>query len=140
MSELKQHTEQFSKRGIEQLQKRQKDALTKINDNIEALNRLIKTRDDSAAMADWDTELEAPISSIAPEYFRYGSLQMVNTQGKVLDKLNIPLLLPTKVNAVMMNLGDDAEKVPNLFQNIIVRLLLSTRMDISVITTQAFRR
>lgn len=134
MSDLKQHTEQFLKRGTEQLQKRQKEALTKINDNIEALNRLIKTRDDSAAMADWDTELEAPISSIAPEYFRYGSLQMVNTQGKVLDKLNIPLLLPTKVNAVMMNLGDDAEKVPNLFQNIIVRLLLSTRMSLAKVS------
>ena len=134
MDNLKQHTEQFLKRGTEQLQKRQKEALTKITDNIEALNRLIKTRDDSAAMADWDSELEAPISSIAPEYFRFGSLQMVNTQGKVLDKLNIPLLLPTKVNAVMMNLGDDAEKVPNLFQNIILRLLLSTRMNLAKVS------
>ena len=47
MSELKQHTEQFLKRGIEHLQKRQKEALKKIADNVEALNRLIKTRDDS---------------------------------------------------------------------------------------------
>lgn len=134
MSELKQHTEQFLKRGTEQLQKRQRDALIKISDNIVALNRLIKTRDDLVAMADWDTELEAPISSIAPEYFRVGSLQMINSQGKVIDKLNIPLLLSTKVNAVMMNLGDNAEKVPNLFQNIIVRLLLSTRMSLAKVS------
>lgn len=130
MSDLKQHTDQFLKRGTEQLQKRQKEALTKIADNVEALNRLIKTRDDSAAMSDWKSEMESPASSIAPQYFKYGTLQMNISQGKVIDELNIPLLLPTKVNAVMMNFGDDAEKVPNLFQNIILRLLLSTRMDL----------
>lgn len=132
MSDLKQHTEQFLKRGIEQLQKRQKEALIKIASNVEALNSDIKTRDDSAAMSEWksQSELEVPMSSIVPEHFRYGILQMVNAQGKVFDKLNIPLLLPTNVNAVMMNLGDDAEKVPNLFQSIILRLLLSTRMNL----------
>ena len=130
MDNIKQHTEQFLKRGTEQLQKRQKEALTKIADNVEALNRLIKTRDDSAAMSDWKSEMEAPASTIAPEYFKYGTLQMINSQGKVIDKLNIPLLLPTKVNAVMMNFGNDAEKVPNLFQSIVLRLLLSTRMNL----------
>lgn len=134
MSELKQHTEQFFKRGIEYLQKQQRNSLTKINDNLEALNRLIKTRDDSAAMSEWKSDLESSSSSIAPEYFKYGFLQMVNSQGKVFDKLNIPLLLPTKVNAVLMNLGDDAEKVPNLFQTIIIRLLLSTRMDLAKVS------
>ena len=130
MSELKLHTDRFLNRGTEQLQKRQKDALTKIADNVEALNRLIKTRDDSAAMSDWKSEMEAPASSVAPEYFKYGTLQMINSQGNVIEKLDIPLLLPTKVNAVMMNFGNDAEKVPNLFQNIILRLLLSTRMNL----------
>lgn len=96
MSELKQHTEQFFKRGIEHLQKRQRDSLIKINDNLEALNRLIKTRDDSAAMSEWKSDLESPSSSIAPEYFKYGFLQMVNSQRKIFDKLNIPLLLSTK--------------------------------------------
>ena len=127
---MKLHTDRFLNRGTEQLQKRQKDALTKIADNVEALNRLIKTRDDSAAMSDWKSEMEAPASSVAPEYFKYGTLQMINSQGNVIEKLDIPLLLPTKVNAVMMNFGNDAEKVPNLFQNIILRLLLSTRMNL----------
>lgn len=130
MSNLKQHTEQFLKRGNEQLHKRQINAMTKVSDNVVALNRLIKTRDDCPAMSDWDMELKSPISSIAPEYLRFGSLQMLNTQGKVFDKFNIPLLLPVNANAVMMNLGNDAEKVPNLFQNIIVRLLLSMRMNL----------
>ena len=132
MSNIKQHTEQFLQRGTEQLKKRQKEALTKIADNFEALNRFIKARQDSAAMSDWKSksELEVPMSSIAPEYFKYGTLQMVNAQGKVFDKLSIPLLLPTHVNAVMMDLGDDAEKVPNLFQSLIIRLLLSMRMDL----------
>lgn len=132
MNNIKQHTEQFLQRGTEQLKKRQKEALTKIADNFEALNRFIKARQDSAAMSEWksNSELEVPMSSIAPEYFKYGTLQMVNAQGKVFDKLSIPLLLPTNVNAVIMNLGDDAEKVPNLFQSLIIRLLLSMRMDL----------
>lgn len=130
MNNLKQHTEQFLKRGTGQLQKRQKEALTKITDNIEALNRLIKTRDDSAAMSDWKSDLDTSSGSIVPEYLKFGILQMVNAQGKVFDKLNIPLLLPTKVNAVLMDLDEYAEKVPNLFQNIIVRVLLSMRMDL----------
>ena len=116
------------------MQKRQNGALTKITDNIEALYRLIKTREDSAAMSDWDMELEVPISSIAPEYFRVGSLKMVNTQGTVLNKINIPLLLPTKVNAVMMNLGNDADKVPDLFQSLILRILMSLRMDFTKVS------
>lgn len=133
MTDLKQHTEQFLKRGTEQLQKRQKEAFTKITDSVEAMNRLIKTRDDAAAMSDWVSELEtieSPTNSIAPAYFKYGSLQMLNAQGTAFDKFYFPLLLSTKVNAVMMNLGDDAEKVPNLFQSLIIRLLLSTRMNL----------
>lgn len=68
MDNLKNHTEQFLKRGMERLQKRQKEALSKISDNAEALKRLIKTRDDSAAMSDWGFEPKTPSGSIAPEY------------------------------------------------------------------------
>lgn len=130
MDDFSQQIDNFGKRGIEQLQIRQKQALMKISDNLEALNKYIKTRDDTFAMSDLQSELEAPSSSIAPSYFRYGTLNMLDPHGKVIDKFDIPLLLPTKVNAVMMNFGNDVEKVPNIFQNIIVRLLLSTRMDL----------
>lgn len=134
MGDLKQHTEQFLKRGQQQLQKRQDEAYTNISNNLEAMNRLIKTRDDAAAMLDWQASYESPTSSIAPEYFKYGTLKMIDAKGKTIDKLDLPLLLPTKVNAVMMNIGDDADKVPNLFQNIIIRLLLSTKMHLAQVS------
>jgi hypothetical protein len=46
-----------------------------------------------------------------------------------LGGVDIPLLLPTKSNAILINLGDDAIKVPNLFQSILMRVLLSVRTD-----------
>lgn len=138
MNNLKQHIQNFQKRGLEHLQKRQRNVLTKISDDIEALNRFIKTREHSAAMSEWTTNLEttieSPSSSIVSDYFRYGSMQVLDTKGKTIDKFNLPLLLPTNVNAVMMNLGEDAEKVPALFQSLILRILLSMRMDFARIS------
>lgn len=133
MESLQQHADQFMKRGSEQIRKRQDEALARIDVGLEALNRFIKTRDDSAAMSDWKTGLESvletPTVSIAPEFLRFGSLQAVDAKGRTVGKFNIPLLLPSKVNAVMMNLGDDAERVPDLFQSLLLRILLSMRMD-----------
>ena len=131
MSDLKQHTEQFLKRGIEQLQKRQRDALLQVKNNLQILNQAITSREDSMAMSDWVTvdKNKTPSSLVVPSKLRFGDLQLFNFQGSPVKGANFPLLLPTDVNAVMLNLGSDAEKVPGLFQNIILRLLLSVRME-----------
>lgn len=131
MSELKQHTEQFLKRGIEQLQKRSNDALLQVKNKLQILNQSIAGREDSMAMSDWVAVAndKTPSSLVAPSKLRFGNLQLYNFQGSPVKGAAFPLLLPTDVNAVMMNLGVDAEKVPNLFQNIILRLLLSMRME-----------
>jgi len=131
MSELKQHTEQFFKRGIEQLQKKNKDAILQVKNNLQILNQAIACRKDSLAMSDWITVAndKAPSCLVAPSKLRFGDLQLINPQGTPIKGAIFPLLLPTNVNAVLMNLGVEAGKVPNLFQNIILRLLLSMRME-----------
>ena len=72
MNTLKQHIQEFQKRGIEHLQKRQRNALTKISDNIEALNRFIKTREYSAAMSEWTTDLETTLESPSSNHASVG--------------------------------------------------------------------
>lgn len=131
MSELKQHTEQFFKRGIEHLQKRNKDAILQVKNNLQILNQSIAGREDSMAMSDWVTVAndKTPSCLVAPSKLRFGDLQLINPQGTPIKGAIFPLLLPTNVNAVLMNLGVEAGKVPNLFQNIILRLLLSMRME-----------
>lgn len=132
MSELRQHTEQFLKRGIEHLQKRSNDALLQVKNNLQILNQAIAGREDSMAMSEWVTvdNDKTPSGIVVPNKLRYGDLQLYNLQGLPVKGATFPLLLPTNVNAVMMNLGVEAERVPNLFQNIILRLLLSMRMEL----------
>ena len=132
MSELKQHTEQFLKKGIEQLQKRNKDAILQVKNNLQMLNQAIACRKDSMAMSDWITVAndKAPSCLVAPSKLRFGDLQLINPQGTPIKGAIFPLLLPTNVNAVLMNLGVEAGKVPNLFQNLILRMLLSMRMEL----------
>ena len=130
MEQLKQHIEQFQERGKEYLQKRQEDTLADIAGRLEALNEQIKTHEGSASMSSLDSEISLSSSPVLPDYFRYGVLKIVDLKGQIMSDLDIPLLLPTKVNAVMMDFGDDASKVPNLFQSLIIRLLLSIRMDL----------
>ena len=130
MEQLKQHIEQFQERGKEQLQKRKDEALISIKSCLESLNKQINTHEGSASMASLDSEISISSSPVLPEYFRYGVLKVIDLQGQIMSDLDIPLLLPTKVNAVLVNLGDDASKVPNLFQSLIIRLLLSIRIDL----------
>lgn len=136
MSELKQHTEQFLKRGIEQLQKRSNDALLQVKNKLQILNQSIAGREDSMAMSEWVTvdKDKTPSSLVAPSKLRFGDLQLYNLKGLPVKGVTFPLLLPTNVNAVMMNLDVEAERVPNLFQNIILRLLLSMRMELVKVT------
>lgn len=129
---LQNTIKQFYDRGLAYLQTLHKDALSQIQDSLTLLKQAIATGNDSMAMSEWITvdESKIPDCIVVPEQLRFGSLNLLNSKGEPLDAFDIPLLVPTKVNAILLNLGTEAEKVPNLFQNVILRLLLSMRMDL----------
>lgn len=125
MDALKHHVQEFAQRGADELQKRQKDAIVKIMKSIHDLN----SNACPAAVSSWKSEYQEPIHSWAPDHFRFGSLHLKNGSEEVLGDLDIPLLLPTNVNAIVTELSTDSAKGSKLFQSILVRLLLSTRME-----------
>lgn len=129
-SKINQSIDLFDQRGLSHLQDRWKNTILQIQNNAKSLNKSIDRRDDAMAMSEWiksDT-IKTPSSLIAPPLMRFGSLTINRSIHK--DKIDIPLLLSTNVNAVMVNIEAESEKVPGLFQNLILRLLLSMRMDL----------
>ena len=132
MGDLNKCVEAFSQRGVDYLRSRQSDALAQIRENLKRLNKAIEMSPASMAMSDWkpiDSE-NIPSCLVAPNKLRFGSLQLLNSNSIAVNNIDIPLLLPIKTNAILLDLGENAEKVPSLFQNIILRLLLSMRMDL----------
>ena len=127
---LHQTIEQFNNRGLVYLQTLQKNALLQIKDNIMLLNQIIVSDGNPMALSEWITVdgIKPPKSQIAPQYIRLGRLRILNSKGEPVKNFEIPLLLPMNVNALMLNLDNEAGKVPNLFQNVILRLLLSMHM------------
>lgn len=134
MSDLKTHVDQFLFRGKEQLQKQHDEAVAAIENDLNTLNGYLTTQGLSAAMGSWESEIKMSSSTVAPEFLRYGTLKIVDPNGQLANDFDVPLLLPTKVNAVMMDLGEDALKVPNVFQGIMLRLLLSLRTDLAKVS------
>ena len=132
MGNLKKSIEAFAQRGKSFLQSRQSDALMQIKDNFNRLTVAIENGPTPMAMSAWKPvdDSTTPSCIVAPSKLRFGNLQLLNSKGVPIKDIDIPLLMPIKTNAVLLNMGEDAEKVPNLFQNIILRLLLSMRMDL----------
>lgn len=129
---LKSAMSGFMNRATAYLQKRQEDALLQVGNKWKLLDQAIADREDRMAMSAWipAEELGTPSAVVAPERLRYGRLRLEGDAGKAAKGMDVPLLLPTGVNAVMMNMGTEAEKVPCLFQNIMLRLLMSMRMNL----------
>ena len=120
----------FKQKGLSYLQSKLKKSVMQIHDDIKLLNQAIADREDAMAISEWqpvDSD-KIPGRLVVPEQIRFGILVMTNSKGK--SAIDIPLLLPMQVNGILLNFGTDAEKVPNIFQNIILRLLLSMRMDL----------
>ena len=124
--------EQFVQRGSDYLETRMTNARARVWDQLGQMNRAFAERPDSMAFLGWSSweASKIPSSRVAPEFMRFGSLHLLDSAGNPMAEPDIPFLLPMKVNAVLMNLGEDADKVPALFQNIILRLLLSMRLDL----------
>lgn len=120
----------FIKRGEEHLEKQHQQALSTLKKEYEKLKKAIDEHEATMAMSEWKSAESIPTRTVAPEYLNFGSLKILDSKGNPMDEASVPLLLNTKVNAVMLSLGDDAEKVPNLFQNLMLRLMLSMRMDL----------
>lgn len=121
MSEINQHLEGFIERGLNQLKQRRDVAFMKVKEELNRLNKAIEEEKDKMAIADWESSFVAPSATVVPALLKYGDLHM---QTDAYDR-KIPFLLPTAVNAVLFDVDDDAERVPLLFQNFILRMLLS---------------
>jgi hypothetical protein len=102
------------------------DVFSQLYDCLNNLNGDIEKNGYAADLANWQAKVEIPSMTTIPQLLRYGSLQLIDAPGFPA----FPLLLPTNVNAVLLNIGDSENLVPNLFQNIICRLLLTMRMDL----------
>ena len=126
------NVQKFVDRGLSYLQTRQKNTLLQIQNAITSFNQELSARDDAMAVAEWINinNEKKPSCRVVPEKLRFGNLHLTNPNGVVIQKLNIPLLLPLNINAVFVNYGNDAVKVPGLFQNLILRILLSMRMEL----------
>ena len=132
MGDLKKSIEAFAQRGVNYLQSRQSDALMQIRENFKRLTIAIEKSPASMAMSAWKSvdSSNTPSCLVAPNKLRFGNLQLLNSKGVPVKDIDIPLLLPIKTNAILLSMGENAEEVPGLFQNIILRLLLSMRMDL----------
>lgn len=126
MSELEQHIEDFLKRGLDYLRQKGNNAYAQVQEELLKLYKATEIEESGMAIAEWETKFSNPTKTVVPVMLKYGDLLLKNDKGS----LKIPFLLPTSVNAVLFDVGDDAESVPNLFQNIILRLLLSMKMDL----------
>lgn len=127
---MKQHTEQFLKRGEAALQKQKETVYAKIKKQYEKLEVEIKQREDALAMLDWGAELTPPSSVVAPLYIKMGSFKMKESNNTINQTYTFPLLLPSKCNAVLMDMEKETDKVPSLFQSIILRVLMSMRVGV----------
>lgn len=129
---IKNIFDQFAKRGIDTLQNKHNEALKQICSKLHSLNQFVKSRTDSMALSQWiDIDKKfVPHTCVLPDRIRYGTIQMLDSHGTPISGIDIPLLLSTKVNAFLFDLDQDADKVPYIFQNILLRLLLSMRMDL----------
>lgn len=132
MADLKHIVEQFSQRGQQDLETWQKENVANIKKKMEELNQLIQTSSTPIALSPWKSidETAHPSSPVVPEKIYLGSMQLETIDGSTINDIDIPLLLPLNTNAVLMDLRDDAIKVPKLFQNILIRMLLTMRMDL----------
>ncbi|MDR1348064.1 MAG: DUF2075 domain-containing protein [Prevotellaceae bacterium] len=133
MSKLIQEITAFKQRATEHLQQKGNNAFMQIMQQNSNYEKFIAA--DIAAMADWEklTDLKAPKHMTIPPILRFGYLIASAQSGKPLDKVPIPLLLPSaESNAVLFDAEHlKADAVPAIFQSIALRFLLSMPMKVS---------
>ena len=81
------------------------------------------------ALGEWKVPEITPLQSVLPSLLKYGNLQLLDTLGQPVEGGTFPLLLPTDVNGVLFDMKEDELRIPGLFQNLLMRLLLSMRMN-----------
>lgn len=96
--------------------------------------KFIEESDAIAAMSNLNkiNDFKSPKSTTIPPYLRFGNLIAANKNGKNLDNVSIPLLLPyAETNAIVFDMENaKPEDVPALFQQIALRFLLSIKMKV----------
>lgn len=94
-----------------------------------SFKKFIEEHESSYAMQDWPDVNKVQQNLVVPQYINYGNV-ISNNVIKGCGIPSIPFLLPMNVNAVLFDMGKQSHKVPNIFQNTILRLLLTMRMDL----------
>ncbi|MBR2015618.1 MAG: DUF2075 domain-containing protein [Alistipes sp.] len=84
---------------------------------------------DIAAIQDWGEVSSTPKEVVFPPFIKYGEIEIPKSAIFTKNE-SIPFLLPTNVNAALFNFGTNKDIVPNIFKNIIFRLLLTMRIDL----------
>lgn len=134
MNKLLHGITNFKERATTHLQEKGKNALKQIIAQTVNYEKFIAASDTAAAMLAWEklTNLQSPKSTIIPALLRFGHLLPYTKNGKELDKILIPLLLPlVGNNAILFDMQhSDKEDVPQFFQAVALRFLLSMQMKV----------
>jgi len=134
MSKLLQEITQFKQKSTDYLQDKEKNALTQIVQQNINYEKFITTSDMVTAMSDLNKliDLKASKNTTIPQYLRFGYLIAETNDGKLLDKVPIPLLLPVaEAAAVLFDMENlKPNEIPAMFQTIALRYLLSMQMKV----------
>ena len=134
MNKLIPEISQFKQKAATYLQSKVKNALIAIMQYNSNYEEFITNSDAAAAMSDLNklTDLKSSKNTTIPPYLRFGYLVAETNKGKSLDKISIPLLLPSaESNAVLFDMENvKPENIPALFQQFALRYLLSLQMKV----------
>jgi len=134
MNKLLQEITQFKQKSADYLQDKEKNSLAQIVQQIINYEKFIATSDAVAAMSDLNKLIDLKVSknTTIPPFLRFGYLVAETKNGKSLDKVPIPLLLPcAENNAVLFDMENlKPDEIPLLFQSIALRYLLSLQLKV----------
>ena len=123
--------ESFVKNGQDYLKASVNDSLKKVQATSKSLYDILGDSKFQNALLDWDdlNSIDFPQSVKISSLLNYGTikLRLINEKTR---SLKLPFLLSTNASAVLLDLGDKSVRVPVLFENLILRIILSTRLDL----------
>lgn len=137
MDNLEEGLKIYEKNGLQYMQTKISEAELKVAEKTTSLNGYIKEQGTEFAMLNWmdiEDKTYEDFGTTIPPYIKYGEISLKPCEmlksNKNGDIRLIPLLLSTQVDALFFDFKELSSKVPYIFQNVILRLLLTMRMDL----------
>lgn len=135
MSPFSVIVDEFERRALKALQSRYDSELSKADTHLAGIVSHYAQQGWMPAVSDWNFELVPSDNVILPPLMRYGKVKVpakapVENGSAKSETREIPLLMPTLgVNAVLFDMGNSAPMLPNVFQDFLLRMLFSLRLD-----------